>query len=78
MPIVKKLLQDKYSKDYTCGWCGHEFVAHAFYEREAQGKAGFSTKVTCPKCCREIPTWKREETSIITGRKHWHPDRKAS
>jgi len=55
-------------KKYTCYYCGHKFEKEVIYEAGEK----YSTQVKCPKCYNFIPTWKREETGNIVGRKHIH------
>lgn len=63
-------------KKYKCGWCGFEFERQVVYVG-GDKKGAYSSIVICPNpgCGRTIPTWKREETENIVGRKHIHPDR---
>lgn len=62
-------------KKYKC-YCGHEFTCDvnylpaAFHQREKN--CGLSTQVKCPKCLNFIPTWERQETGKLVGRKHIH------
>lgn len=58
-------------KNYKCGWCGFEFKKEVVYSGESK-KGAYSSSVICPDCGRTIPTWKREETGNIVGRKHIH------
>lgn len=58
-------------KKYKCKCCGHEFETDVSYWGESKKQSG-STQVKCPKGCGFIPTWDREETGNITGRKHIH------
>jgi len=68
--MVKKI-----TKDYKCGWCQYEFSKEVVYSGENK-KNSYSSTVVCPKCARVIPTWRREETGNVVGRKHIHPDRR--
>jgi len=70
-------------KTYICPWCNENFkkdvhyvgkritnrgeVVHGFGK-----KSSLSTQVICPKCGRCIPTFKKEETGNLVGRKHIH------
>ena len=40
--------------------------------KQAKHKGCGSSIVKCPKCLNNIPTWKREETGNIIGKKHIH------
>lgn len=62
-------------KNYKCGWGGFEFKQEVVYEGLSK-KGAYSSTIVCPNCARLIPTWKREETGNIVGRKHIHPDRR--
>ncbi len=71
-------------KNYVCPWCHKEFTAEVRYKprffnpatRESnsnEGKASASsTIVKCPECLNLIPTWKKEDTGNVIGRKHIH------
>ena len=58
------------NKKYKC-WCGYEFEAMAYYEGAAKKSAG-SNQIICPNCGRIIPTWEKELTGNVVGRKHIH------
>jgi hypothetical protein len=67
------------NKHYKCCWCGFEFDEWVVYKQnidavthQIKKKSNYSTKVVCPKCARFIPTWTREETGNVVGRKHIH------
>lgn len=62
-------------KDYKCFWCDFEFTKEVVYSGGSK-KGAYSSTVVCPKCARKIPTWKREETGNLVGRKHIHTDRR--
>lgn len=70
MKMATKIVPIK--KYYKCFWCEHEFEKLVIYDAEDK----FSTRVVCPNCAHLIPTWKKELTGELVGRKHWHPDRK--
>jgi len=53
---------------YKCGWCKCEFTSHVFYDPDSK----ISSQVRCPRCLNLIPTWKREETGEVVGKKHIH------
>ena len=70
--------------NYKCRWCGEEFVRDVDYQgvminpatkkgnpNQGKGHAG-STMVRCPQCINLIPTWCKEMTGNIVGRKHIH------
>ena len=71
-------------KKYNCPWCHEEFTRDVNYKPRlyngvtktsgsGEGKASAnSTPVRCPKCLNLIPTWKKEKTDNIVGRKHIH------
>lgn len=67
-------------KNYKCKWCGHQFKAKANYSAsgisevtgKAKKKSNLSSQIKCTKCGNFIPTWKKEETGNIIGRKHIH------
>ena len=60
-------------KRYKCR-CGFEFDKEVNYYPPSlrEKNTGLSTQVKCPKCCNFIPTWIREETGNVAGRKHIH------
>ena len=65
-------------KQYICPWCRFEFEREVEYWTGSNGagnqskhKGCGSSTVTCPKCCNNIPTWKREETDRV-NKKHIH------
>jgi DNA-directed RNA polymerase subunit RPC12/RpoP len=72
------------SKKYKCQWCGFEFSCQVEYSAPQRNvktgqsipnrgkKSAVSTQVRCPDCQRLIPTWKRESTDNLAGRKHIH------
>ena len=68
-------LKKRIIKDYKCGWCQHEFKQEVVYSGESK-KGAYSSTVVCPKCATTIPTWKREETGNVVGKKHVHLDRR--
>ena len=59
-------------KKYKCTWPScidkPEFEKEVVYDAEAK----YGTPVVCPYCTNLIPTWKREETGNVVGRKHIH------
>jgi len=60
-------------KKYRCPWCEHNFEKEVRYVTgQGTGKTGGSSQVKCPGCCNLIPTWKKELTGNIVGRKHIH------
>ena len=68
-------------KKYKCMWCNYEFEAQVEYKqgkfdarmgRLSRHKSNYSTQVKCPNCGRLIPTWKKELTGNVVGRKHIH------
>ena len=71
-------------RKYICGWCGYIFSQEVNYQgimknphigqsnpNQGKGSAG-STIVKCPNCARLIPTWQKEMTGNVVGRKHIH------
>jgi len=62
------------NKKYKCGWCSHEFVREVEYKSHTKHNA-YSTVVVCPKCGRTIPTWEKELTGQLWGKKHTHDRR---
>jgi len=58
-------------KQYKCGWCGFEFEKRVVYYGDSK-KGGGSSQVVCPNCGRNIPTWEKQFTGNIIGRKHIH------
>ena len=74
MEKIKSIL-----KKYVCPWCNHEFEQLVSYNANfdkhtmKQKKKGISSsQVKCPNCLNFIPTWKREETENLLGKKHIH------
>jgi len=63
---MKKTKKNSRIKQYKCH-CGHEFEREVVYIPNE-----LSTPVRCPKCINLIPTWKKESTGNIVGRKHIH------
>lgn len=66
-------------KNYKCPWCKEEFSRDVEFhpgkptKESIRGKKGsFSNQVMCPQCGNFIPTWKKELTGEIVGRKHIH------
>lgn len=71
-------------KQYYCHWCGESFNKDVFYQGIGRQqnhqtslaghgrKKTYSTQVICPKCGRNLPTWKKEETENVVGKKHIH------
>jgi hypothetical protein len=66
------------TKDYVCPWCNNKFQAPVVYQqgygnsRASRHKGCMSSQVKCPRCLNYIPTWKKEETGNVVGRKHIH------
>jgi hypothetical protein len=65
-------------KQYICQWCEHQFKYNVEYfcggagGKASRHKGCYSTQVKCPKCARLIPTWKKESTDNVVGKKHIH------
>jgi hypothetical protein len=70
-------------KKYECGFCNNQFQQDVEYKgkivakdgsvvHSAGNKSALSTQVVCPKCNNMIPTWDRESTGKLVGRKHIH------
>jgi hypothetical protein len=55
------------TKKYNCGYCGETFEKEVNYSEDAGG----STIVKC-SCGNYLPTWKKELTGNVVGRKHIH------
>jgi len=69
-------------KKYKCYWCGWGFEKSVTYNANTDMKTGKSKKkgivssqVKCPNCCNLIPTWRKEFTRNIIGKKHIHVGR---
>ena len=68
-------------KQYICPWCEHEFKQDVTYftgganGKFSRHKGCYSTQVKCQKCHRLIPTWKKEDTGNVIGKKHIHVGR---
>jgi len=66
--------------NYKCYWCYHVFQFrptswegnHPMPNIIAKHKGCGSTSVQCPNCRRLIPTYSKESTENVVGRKHIH------
>lgn len=59
-------------KNYICQWCNRRFSKDVIYFTGDGKKSNGSNQVRCPNCNGLIPTWKKEETGNIIGKKHIH------
>lgn len=59
-------------KEYICLWCDCYFTAEAKYTTGNGKKGSGSNQIRCPNCHNLIPTFKKERTGNVVGRKHTH------